>query len=150
MKLQDIKLLLLLAIPLMLSGLTASSVGFFSNIFLAHLGHNLLAAGALVNWFFATLMVILWGILSAVSVLVANKSGAKDKKGIALVLRDGLWLAILFSIPGTLLVWYMAPLLLLLGQSPALVALAIPYLHGLAWGIVADFVGLVLIQFLVG
>jgi len=28
-------------------------------------------------------MVILWSILTAVSVLVANKSGAKDKKGIA-------------------------------------------------------------------
>ncbi len=146
----DIKLLLILAIPLILSGLVESSVGFFSTLFLAHLGQDELAAGALVNWVFATLMVVLWGVLSAVSVAVAHKHGAQDHGGVGQVFRDSLWLAVLFSIPASLLIWNLAPLLVLLGQSPAVVRLAIPYLHALSWGLLPDFAGIVLLQLLIG
>ena len=54
------KILLVLAIPLIISGIIETSVGFFSNIFLAHLGATSLAAGALVNWVFTTLIIIIW------------------------------------------------------------------------------------------
>lgn len=142
--------LLWLSLPLILSGLVESSIGFFSTIFLAHLGSEALAAGALVNWFFATIMVILWGTLTAVSVLVAQKYGAKDEWGTSLVLRDGILLSLIFVIPTFLLLWYAAPIFLLLGQSPDIAALAQIYLHALAWGILPDFIMLVLLQFLIG
>jgi MATE family multidrug resistance protein len=147
---QDLKLLLILAIPLMLSGLTENSIGFFSTLFLAHLGQQQLAAGALVNWIFATLMVILWGILSAISVSVAHRHGAQDHVGVGKVFRDSIYLSILFSIPATLLIWNLAPILLWLGQSPSIVAIAIPYLHALAWGLLPDFLGIVLLQLVIG
>ncbi len=71
------KILLMLSIPLIMSGIIDTSVGFFSNIFLAHLGAISLAAGALVNWVFTTLMVIIWGTLSVITILVARYYGAK-------------------------------------------------------------------------
>ncbi len=148
--LSEIRSLLKLAIPLILTGLIESSIGFFSTLFLAHLGQKELAAGALVSWLFVTLMMILWGSLTSVSVLVAQKYGAKDEKGISLILRDGIFLALIITIPAFLLLWNMAPILLLVGQDPSIVVLANAYLHGLAWGLPTDLIALVLLQFLIG
>jgi MATE family multidrug resistance protein len=146
----ETRLLLKLAIPLILTGLVEASVGFFSTLFLARLGPKELAAGALVTWLFVTIMVVLWGTLTSVSVLVAQKHGAKDNKGVSFVLRDGMFMAVVIAIPAFLLLWYMAPILLLMGQNPDVVVLANAYLHGLAWGLLPDFTALVLLQFLIG
>jgi Na+-driven multidrug efflux pump len=85
---------------------------------LAHIGQNSLAAGAIVAWTFGTIYVILFGILSSINVLIAHKHGAKDIKGISLIVRDGLWLAVLLSLPSFLLFWNLASLLAMAGQSP--------------------------------
>ena len=72
-----------LAMPLVLTGLSQSLVFFFETLFLAHLGADILAAGALVGWLFGTLAVIAFGTLGAISVLVAHRHGANDQHGIA-------------------------------------------------------------------
>ncbi len=146
----EISALVKLTIPLILSGLVQASVGFFSTVFLAHLGTEDLAAGSIGIWIFSTLMVILWGTLTSVSVLIAQKYGAKDDKAISHVLRDGLLLALIFVIPSTLLLLNISPLLLLLGQPAATVKLIHSYMYGLAWGLLPDLIGLVLMQFLIG
>lgn len=148
--LKESKILILLAIPLIMSGFVESSIGFSSTFFLAHLGRYELAAGALASWLFITLMVIMWGILTAVSVLVARHYGAQDHHAITRVLRDSFLLAFFLTIPAVLLLWYGAPLLLLLGEPKSVVVLAQLYLHSLMWGIPADFVLLILQQFLIG
>src|SRR5437870_137038 len=102
---KEMSFLLKLAVPLVISGIVSASMGFFSTIFLSHLGHQELAAGAIVIWLFATLMCVIWGTLSSVSVLVAQKNGEKDHLGVALVLRDGVILALLLSPPAILLLW---------------------------------------------
>lgn len=142
--------LLLLAAPLMVTGIIESSISFFSTFFLAKLGPKELAAGALVGWVFATLMVIMWGSLTAVSVVVAQKHGEKNQLAIAQTLKDGLFLVALLVIPSSLIIWNMAPILILFGQSPALAALGESYFHALTWGILPDFTTLVLLQFLIG
>ncbi|HLB57429.1 MAG TPA: MATE family efflux transporter [Gammaproteobacteria bacterium] len=146
----EVNLLLKLTIPLVLTGLIESSIGFTSTIFLAHLGVHELAAGAIVTRIFFTLMVVIWGALCSVSVLVAQKHGAKEDKSISDALRDGLWLGLLLMIPAILLLWNIAPILLLAGQDPTTVKLAEDYMRALAWGIPPDFVGLILLQFLIG
>jgi MATE family multidrug resistance protein len=146
----EIKILLKLSIPLILMGFVESSVGFFSTIFLAHLGPQELAAGAVVSRTFVTLMVVVWGALCSISIVVAQKYGAKDHQGIAQVLYDGLFLSILCVIPASLLLWNISPILLLTGQDPATVALAQKYMRGLVWSFFPDFTGLVLVQLLIG
>ena len=149
-KIKDTRILIALAIPLIASALVEASLGFTSTIFLSHLGISFLEAGALVAWFFATLMVVVWGLFSAVSVSIANRKGAKDNEAIAHIVRDGLWLAVALTIPTTLLVWNMAPILYKLGQSKALILVATPYLHALAWSVFPDLIGIVLLQLVVG
>lgn len=144
------KILLVLAIPLIMSGIIETSVGFFSNVFLAHLGATTLAAGALVNWVFTTLMVIIWGTLSAITTLVARYYGAKKNDDIACVFYAGLLLALFLMLPAMLLLWNLSPIFLFFGQAPAAVKLAQSYLHGLTWAIIPDFIITVLLQFVAG
>jgi MATE family multidrug resistance protein len=142
--------LLKLAIPLVLNGFLEASVGFSSTYFLAQLGALELAAGALAQWVFFTMMVILWGTLCSVSVVVAQKYGQKNETAIAQVLRDGLILALLMSLPTVLLLRNIGPILLLAGQEPSTVHLAVSYMRALSWGMAPDFIMLVLGQFLIG
>ena len=142
--------LLILAIPLAMTGMLESGVFFFETLFLARLGPDELAAGALVSWLFGTFLAILFGVLSSINILVAQKHGAKDDKGIALVVRDGLWLALLFFIPAFILFWNIPSLFLFLGQSPAIVLLAKPYLHALVWGLLPNLVMIALLEFIIG
>ena len=146
----DFAPLLKLTLPLVLTGVVQSSLGFFETIFLAWLGPHVLAAGALVEWFYAILIVILFGTFSSVNILVAHKHGANDITGISHVLRDGLLLSVILLVPAFLLLWNMAPLFLLFGQSPALVELATAYLRALAWGLLPQFVLVVLYETLIG
>ena len=85
----DLKPLVYLAIPLALVSMTQSLISFFETLFFAHLDMQVLAAGALVGWLFATLVVIQFGTLSAINILIAHKCGAKDDEGISTILRDG-------------------------------------------------------------
>jgi len=142
--------LLKLAIPLMLTGFLQSSVAFFETIFLAHLGPDTLAAGALISWLFGTLIVILYGVLASINILVAHKHGAQDEQGILHVVRDGFWLAILFAIPLMILFWYGSSLFLLLGQSQSVVLLADAYLHAITWGIVPTLIMIAILEVIVG
>lgn len=147
---KDVYPLVRLAIPLALTGMIQSAVWFFETLFLARLGSQTLAAGALVSWFFGTLAVILFGILSSINVLVAHKHGSNDHDGVALVAKDGLWLAILITIPAIALLWNMSPVFLLFGQPASVVALAKSYLHPLAWGILANFIMIACLEVIMG
>jgi len=144
------KILLLLAFPLIVSGIIESSLSFFSTLLLAHLSQEALAAGALVNWIFATLLVTIWGTLSAVSTLIAYQYGAQNHIGIIDILRSSLFFVTVISIPCMLIIWHLSSVLLWLGQDPKLIALAQPYLHGLTWAIFPDLIFTVLLQFVIG
>lgn len=142
--------LLKLASPLVITGLVGASIGFFETVFLAHLSHEAMAAGALVSWLFGVFVVIIYGTLSSINVLIAHKHGAQDVRGVAKVIRDGLLLAMLLSIPAIFLFWNMAPLFLFFGQKQALALLAEPYLHALTWGLLPTFIVVALTEFIIG
>jgi MATE family multidrug resistance protein len=146
----DLSPLLALALPLAFTGMVQSSSYFFETLFLAHLGKDVLAAGALVSWLFATIAVVLFGTLSSINILVSHKYGAKDNKGIQSVTRDGLLLAIVFSVVIFFLCWNMAPILLFLGQTNSVVLLAQAYLRALAWGIMPSFIMIAIFEIMVG
>jgi MATE family multidrug resistance protein len=142
--------LLILTIPLALTGLVQSATWFFETLFLAQLGPESLAAGSIVGWLYGTVIVILFGTLSSINILIAHKHGAKDDAGILLIVRDGFWLSLLFALPTTLLFWNMSPIFLVLGQSPAIVLLSDAYLHAIAWGILPTVIVIALLEVMTG
>ncbi len=146
----DLYPLLKLAIPLALTGIVGASTGFFETLFLAKLGQDILAAGALVSWLYGTCAVILIGTLNSINILISHKHGANDQAGISLVARDGLLLSLLLTVPALLLFWNMSPIFLLFGQNPAVVSLAESYLHALAWGVLPNFISIAIFEFIIG
>ena len=146
----DLYPLLKLAIPLALTGIVGASTGFFETLFLAKLGPEILAAGALVGWFYATFAVILFGTLGSINILVSHKQGANDQTGISLVARDGLLLSLFMTIPAFFLFWNMSPIFLLLGQDPSVVLLAESYVHAIAWGLLPHCISIAIFEFIIG
>jgi len=139
-----------LAAPLALTGIIQSSAFFFETVFFAHVSKEVLAAGALVTWLFGVLATLGFGTLSSINVLISHKYGAKDHDGISHVVRDGLLLALLLTIPAVLLFWNIAPIFLFFGQNHSVVLLAQSYLHALTWGILPFFIMFALLDFIVG
>src|SRR3990167_6791688 len=113
----DVMPLARLALPLALTGLIQSATWFFETIFLAHVSEETLAAGALVSWLFATLLVVLLGTLSSINILVAYKHGAGYEEGITLVARDGILLSVLLTASSIFIFWNMSPVFHFFGQS---------------------------------
>lgn len=147
---QNLSVVLRLTIPLALTGFGQAAGFFCDTLFLARLGPNILAAGALVGWLFSTFAVILFGTLNSINILVAHQYGARNEYGISLIVRDGMWLAFILTIFAILLFWNIPPLFLLLGQSPAVVLLAKAYLHALSWGFLPYFIMVALLDVMIG
>lgn len=142
--------LLKLAIPMSTTSLLGSAIFFFHTLFLAKLGSNILAAGALASYLTGTIMVMTYGILSSINVLVAHQHGANNKQGISWIIRDGLWLALLLVIPTFILLWNISPIFLLLGQNQSVVLLATSYIHAWTWGLLPQFIMAALIELMIG
>lgn len=146
----DVSPLLKLAVPLALTGLVQSATWFCETMFLAHVSPETLAAGALVSWLFATLVVILFGTMSSINILIAHKHGANDVEGIEQVTHDGILLSVLLTVPFIFLFWNMSPVFHFFGQSDVVVELARSYLHALSWGLLANFIAIACLEVFIG
>ncbi len=147
---KEIKILLMIALPLVITGFIEASVGFTSTLMVAHLSHYELAALGLVSSLFATLMVVIWGTLGATSILISQHHGANNVAAVARVYLDSMILAIILSIPAMIILWNISPILLLFGQPPQIVSLTKSYLHALSFAMIPDFTGIILLQFVLG
>ena len=139
-----------LSLPLIASNVVQASSGFLGTLMVAHLGRDYLAANALGASVYFTLIVFLFGVLSAIGVLVAQNLGAKNKVGIELAVSQGFLLALLFAIPMVILVWFAPTLLALSGESHNIVLLTTQYLHAVIWCIVPLALLIAMEQFLIG
>jgi MATE family multidrug resistance protein len=123
-----------LAAPLASAQLAQATTGFVDTVMVGMLGSQSLAAGGLGAITFSALLIIGINVVSAVSPLVAEAYGSEKFYQVGRVANHGLWLALILSIPITVLIWNAAPLLRLLGQEEANVVLAESYLRAIVWG----------------
>ena len=66
-------------------------------------------------------------------------------RDVRLTVRQGLWTAVLISLPGCLALWHGEQILLLLRQPPELAALAGEYLRALLWAM-PPFLGFLVLR----
>ncbi len=109
-----------LAAPLAAAQLAQIAMGATDTVLLGTLGRDALAAGGLGANLYFTLMIVVSGGLIAVSILVAHARGAGEHDRIGPILRGGFLLALLSAVPPMLLLWNEHPLLLMIGEPPAL------------------------------
>jgi MATE family multidrug resistance protein len=146
----EFKVSMRLSVPLIISEVIFGLNGFISSIMVAHLGEEALAANALVWSIFIALILFFIGILTAVSIMVAHSFGAQDQNGIKNIVKQGLILGALFTVPMMIIVYFAPALLSLTGQDSAIMQLATPYLHSLLWCMLPLNTYIVLEQFLIG
>ncbi|MEO0457627.1 MAG: MATE family efflux transporter [Cyanobacteria bacterium P01_A01_bin.114] len=124
-----------LAVPLASAQVAQSATGFADTIMMGRMGADVLAAGGLAAIIFISIMVTASGLVMGVSPLVAEAFGAGQKTRIQQIARQGLWLALLVSIPIMILTAHLDAWLGHTGQTETTVTLADTYLDIILWGL---------------
>ena len=126
--------LVALAAPLVLAQVAQTGLALVDTLMAGRLGGSALAGIALGGTLFFFTFIVSMGVLFAVSPLVAQAVGAGDRVAAGTFARQGLWLGAVLAMPGIAVFWQAEPLLLLLGQDPAVAALAADYLRYASFG----------------
>lgn len=132
--LHDLWPTLRLAGPVVAAQLAQVSMGFIDTVMVGQLGPEELAAVALGNAVFFTLLIISTGVIQAVGPMVAQAVGADDPEPVGRSVRQGLWLSVLLSVPAGLLLWTSEAWLLWANQEAGTVAQTAAYLRVIVWG----------------
>ncbi|MBM3950414.1 MAG: MATE family efflux transporter [Rhodospirillales bacterium] len=130
----EARAMLVLIGPLVLTSLGQIAILTTDVILIGRLGATALAAGSLGYVVFFTAFVIGMGIVMATAPLAAQAFGARRPREVRRVVRQGLWIAGLLTIPFCLIAVPAAPpLLRALGQPADVVNAAGEYLSTLLW-----------------
>ncbi|KAJ8511798.1 hypothetical protein OPV22_002232 [Ensete ventricosum] len=119
-----------LALPMALTGLLLYCRSMVSMLFLGRLGDLALAGGSLAIGFAnITGYSVLSGLAMGMEPICGQAVGARRHHLVGLALHRTVLLLLAASVPIALLWYYIRPLLLFVGQQPALAAAASSYLH---------------------
>ena len=124
-----------LAWPLILSNLTMAAIQATDVVLMGWLGARPLAAAALgLNLTFAFSLICL-GLVTASSPMMATAIGAKIQvvHDVRRTFRQSFWMVATVTLPVWLVLWNSEPVILALGQEPALARDAELFLHGYMW-----------------
>jgi multidrug resistance protein, MATE family len=124
-----------LAVPLASAQVAQSATGFADTVMMGRMGADVLAGGGLAAIVFLAIMTATSGIVMGVSPLIAEAFGAGQKTRIQEVARQGLWLAILISIPMMILTAHLDSWMSHAGQTETTVKFANIYLDIMLWGL---------------
>jgi MATE family multidrug resistance protein len=140
---------LALSWPMVLTNLAQIAMTATDVMMMGWAGPQMLAAGALgSNLYFAPLIFGL-GLMNATAPMMAAELGRNrhSVRDIRRTVRQGLWIAVLVSIPLWLFMWNVETVLLWMGQDPALAREAGIYVRWLQWAVLPFFGYLVLRSF---
>jgi MATE family multidrug resistance protein len=117
---------------------------------MGRLGPQALAAGALGSNIYFMPLIFGLGLMLATSPMIATELGRKKHsvRDVRRTVRQGLWLAVLVSIPIWIFLWNAELVLLWMGQEPALAAQAGTYVRWLQWAVL-PFYGYIVLRSLI-
>ncbi len=113
---------LILAWPIILSNLSHMLINTTDVLLLARYSKDALAASAIGVGFIFTPLVIGIGLLSASSAIIAKEYGEKrhSVREIRRTVRQSMWVAVSFSVPVMILLWFMGDFIKHVGFDPKL------------------------------
>jgi multidrug resistance protein, MATE family len=142
---EDIPALLKLAGPLLVGQLAVIAFGVLDTAMTARYSADDLAALAMASAIYISVYVGLTGVVSALAPIAGQLFGAKRYDEIGEEVRQAIWLAVLLSLFGALVLWN-ADLILDISQvSPEIHAKASLYMHILVLGLPASMIMRVLV-----
>lgn len=140
----ELKALGLLLGPILLSQLSQAAFGFVDTVMAGQVSPLDLAAVALGASIWLPLVLLVSGILMATTPLVAAAWGRQDHAEVPVIVQQALWLAVIISAFGMVLLNHVTPVFELLDTPLHLRELTRQYLSAIAWGLPASAVFAVL------
>ena len=95
---EELIALLCLAVPLIIALLAQIGIAVIDSIMMGYLGPDALAAGALALGTYMLVLVFSLGLVSAVSVCIAQAKGAEQHTAISCYLQQGAYFIVLISV----------------------------------------------------
>ena len=124
-----------LAWPIALTFLSEMAIATTDTIIIGRLGAEALAAAALGLTTFFVFFFLAIGITMATAPLAAQALGARRPRLVRRVIRQGLWVGLVLSLPASVGLMFAEPVLLALGQPPEAARGAQVYLNVFAWSL---------------
>jgi len=124
----EIRRLFHIALPLMGAQVAQMGMGVSDAIMAGQYGSADLAGVALGGSLLWPVMLLMMGLIQAVTPTIAQLNGARDYSEIGEVIRQGLWMALLGGLVGALILNNIGPVYDLVGVDPVASAISIPYL----------------------
>lgn len=140
MILKEARATLTLALPIVGTQLAQMSIHATDVWLLSHYNELALAAAALGVAVFTFLWIIGLGLAMATPAVAAQAIGRDpdDREGVRHAVHDGLIATGVYGVICTGLLWLSGPFLVLIGQPPELIALAVPFLQALSGVFIAS------------
>ena len=138
-----------LAYPLVLTNLTQALIHATDVILLGWVGPRTLAASALGINLYTAFLVFGMGLVTAAAPMLARELGARrhSVREVRRTVRQAMWAAAAVAVPVWFILWNSEPILLALGQEPALSADAARFVRTLQWGLLPALLYMVLRSF---
>ncbi|MFT4820889.1 MAG: MATE family multidrug resistance protein, partial [Candidatus Azotimanducaceae bacterium] len=124
----EIRRLYHIALPLMGAQLAQMGMGVSDAIMAGQYGSADLAGVALGGSLLWPVVLLMMGLIQAVTPTVAQLNGARNYSEIGEVIRQGLWMALFGGLLGALILNNIGPVYELVGVDPVASAISIPYL----------------------
>jgi MATE family multidrug resistance protein len=146
----EIRAMLTLGWPMVLTNLGQTAMNATDVMLMGRLGPTTLAAGALGSNLYFMPMIFGLGLMLATSPMIATELGRKrhSVRDVRRTVRQGLWLAVLVSLPIWVFLWNAETILVWMGQAPDLSREAGIYARWLQWAVLPFYGYIVLRSFI--
>ena len=128
------------SLPLAFGYLGQVAIGLTDSLMLGRLSLEALGAVGIASSVYAIILTIGMGLLFPVMVLVSQARGAGRSRIVPVIIRQGLWIAGILSIPGCVILWNLEEILLATGQVPELARMAGHYMDYFLWTVLPALV----------
>jgi len=132
---QETRATVTLALPLVFTLLAYMAILTTDVLMMGWLGPKSLAAGSLSAHFYGFFEFFCMATLGAVAPIVAQNIGARRFRNVRRSVRQGLWLAVILTVPCSIIIWHTGSFLVLLGQDPELAFAGQAYVRWMVLGL---------------
>ena len=149
-RLNELKLqfkhLLILSIPVVATQFSQMAMGVVDTLMSGHASATDLAAVAVGSSIWIPLMLLMAGILTAITPMVAQYCGAQQTHKIGHTVRQSFWLGIVLSILGFIVLYSIHELFVFMSVDKNILPIASDYLRAIAWGMPA-IIGFLILRY---
>lgn len=135
--LREIPRLLRLSGPIMVAQMAQTAMSFVDTLMAGQVSAVDLAAVAVATSFWLPLILLVQGVIMALTPIISQLNGARRYSEIAGAAHQGFWLTILVTLPAMAALYFSPLTLEMMKVEPELASKTAGYLHAILWGMPA-------------